>query len=574
MYYIKKLKSYTVSIILIFFIFNIFFLSDTTTYCFDEAYYMGTSMNMVNSGNYFIPQYEGKVRFQKPILFYLFISLIYKIFGISIFNARLVSLIFGLLTGFLIFKIASLLFNNKKSKFYAVISYFSLYSTFIYSRCAITDMCLTFFIILSIYYFLKLYFTNERKYSLLSMGAMGAGTLIKGYIGFILPLTVILAFCLIMMKKNFLNKFIKLFTFPSIITFLIIGVSWYLYMYIIYGNAYLYYIIGYETVHRISHQLINIKNIHYYSIAFLRHLFPFSILFPGLFLFKKERDKLLCHENRKEILFLFIWILLILILFIFFIQEHHSRYILSIVVPFSLLIGNYLSIIENKWLLKCINWVIFISISVVIFLSLLIIDGILVFELKSIDIPCHFYKLYILFFILFLGLLFLIYSTIKQKFKLQVITITLTFILTYSIIIGLIIPDINPKPINLFIKNEFKKIKKDDLLITNNLKTPDRWRITIYRKKDIDKFFENSDINEIVKYLQEIKTEKRKIYFITDMKTFKKFPEEIKEKFGLIMSAFKYRRNINVKKFFKEIKKDKKNIEKFREYYGMFIYEG
>ena len=574
MYSIKELKVYTIAVILVFVIFNLIFLSDTTIYCFDEAYYMGTSMNMVNSGDYFIPQYEGKVRFQKPILFYWFISLIYKIFGISIFNARMVSLISGLLTGFLIFKIASLFFNNKKSKFYAVVSYFSLYSTFIYSRCAITDMNLTFFITLSIYFFFKLYFTNERKYSILSMGAMGAGTLIKGYIGFILPLTVILAFCLIMMRKNFWDKFKKLFTFPGIITFLIIGISWYLYMYIIYGNAYLYHIIGYETAHRISHQLINIGNIHYYSIAFFRHLFPFSILFPGFFLFKKERDKFLYYENKKETLFLFIWLLLILILFIFFIQEHHSRYILSIIVPFSLLIGNYLSIIEKNGMLKSINWIIFILITGIIFLSFLIMGGILVLKLKDINIQFHFYKLYILFFILVLELLLLIYSTINQKFKLQVITVSLTFILTYSIITGLIIPDINPKPINLFIKNEFKKIKKDDFLITNNLKTPDRWRITIYRKKDIDKFFENSDLNEIVKYLYKIKIKRRKIYFITDMKTYRQFPEKLKKRFVLIKEAFKYRRNINVKKFFKEIKKDKKNIEKFKEYYGMFIYEG
>ena len=62
----------------------------------DEKRYMQSTKEMVESGDYITPRYHGRLRFQKPILFYWFILLSYKFFGIGIFGARFPSIVAAL----------------------------------------------------------------------------------------------------------------------------------------------------------------------------------------------------------------------------------------------------------------------------------------------------------------------------------------------------------------------------------------------------------------------------------------------------------------------------------------------
>ncbi|SVC97519.1 uncharacterized protein METZ01_LOCUS350373, partial [marine metagenome] len=128
-------------------------LSEVPPYHSDENFYVTSSHNMVDSGNYITPTYQGKKRFAKPILFYWMVAASYKVFGINLFSARLVSAFFGSLCIPLIYMLGRRMFDNKT----ATISTLLLpgcYLHFQISRWVITDMAMNFFILLAFYFFI------------------------------------------------------------------------------------------------------------------------------------------------------------------------------------------------------------------------------------------------------------------------------------------------------------------------------------------------------------------------------------------------------------------------------------
>jgi len=72
-------------------------LGEVPPYHSDENFYVTSTRNMINSGDYLTPVYHDKKRFAKPILFYWLVAASYKTFGVSLFSARLVSAVFGAL---------------------------------------------------------------------------------------------------------------------------------------------------------------------------------------------------------------------------------------------------------------------------------------------------------------------------------------------------------------------------------------------------------------------------------------------------------------------------------------------
>ena len=88
-------------------------LDEVPPYHADENFYVTSTRNMIDSGNYITPTNHGKKRFAKPILFYWFVAVSYKTFGINLFSARLVSAFFGALCIHLVYILARRMFNSK-----------------------------------------------------------------------------------------------------------------------------------------------------------------------------------------------------------------------------------------------------------------------------------------------------------------------------------------------------------------------------------------------------------------------------------------------------------------------------
>lgn len=116
----------------------------------DEAVYAGQAATLAGYREY--ANHFSLVR-AHPLLFQFFVSIIYR-FTISDVAARVVSVIFGLLTVYLVYKLGETLFNKRvgllASLFLGLLPYHV-----IVSRQALLEPTLTFFFTLTIYLFLK-----------------------------------------------------------------------------------------------------------------------------------------------------------------------------------------------------------------------------------------------------------------------------------------------------------------------------------------------------------------------------------------------------------------------------------
>ncbi|MFC1685695.1 ArnT family glycosyltransferase [Nanoarchaeota archaeon] len=134
---------------------------------------------------------------QGPVWFYL-TDISYKIFGVHLFSARFLSIIFGSLSIILVYLLGSELFNRKVglfASFLMAISPFHIHWTAVYM-----DQTMMFFILIGTYLFLKEY-KSSGKISLLAALFLGIASLAK----IITPLfdLVFAFFMLIILYKNY-----------------------------------------------------------------------------------------------------------------------------------------------------------------------------------------------------------------------------------------------------------------------------------------------------------------------------------------------------------------------------------
>ncbi len=151
-----------------------------------------------------------------PPLVFLIQHFFFFIFGVSTFIARLPFVLFGTLSVYLLYLVGKKLFNSEKV---GLVSAFILaifnYHIWI-SRTGYLEGILTFFIILSFYYFLKLLENNSPKNYFLVGLSLGLAFLCKYTMLFLLPAFF---FYLLIFNRNILkNKRILL----AIIVFLIV----------------------------------------------------------------------------------------------------------------------------------------------------------------------------------------------------------------------------------------------------------------------------------------------------------------------------------------------------------------
>ena len=313
-----------------------------------EKFYFQSVKEMFARHDWLTPYYQGRFRFQKPILFYWLVSLSYLTFGINNFAVRFPSAIFGVLTVIFTFNIGRKLFDRKTGFLAAgLLATFAIF--FMYARYASPDMALTFFVTYSIYLFLKASKGTEsnRNFFALFFVVLGLATLNKGYVGFTLPLIIVCVFIASARKwKLFRDMNIPL----GIFIVLAIALPWYFVMYKLHGEKYLSHIFIRETIMRIFYAPDNktglaflasySKRLFYYIPILLMWFAPYSLFLPNAIVnaFKSKNTYSREKDSYKLILSFFFGI------FIFFtlisVKEYH--YMLPLTPACALIIARYL----------------------------------------------------------------------------------------------------------------------------------------------------------------------------------------------------------------------------------------
>jgi 4-amino-4-deoxy-L-arabinose transferase-like glycosyltransferase len=299
----------------------------------DEGMHATTSKDMVLSGDWITPTFNGEKFYDKPVLYNWFVSLSFLVFGFTEFAARLPSVILGTGCVMVVYLLGRTMFGPMVGFLSGVILATSG-EHLILSRVVVHDIALAFFITLSLFFFYIGFKEgrDRKRYVLLLYASAGFAVLAKGPVGVLLPLLIIGLFLLLQKRLSFLRE---LWSLWGILLFFAIAAPWYVLISLENRDYFSYFFIHQNVMRFLSSKTIHQEPFYYYFPILLGGFLPWSFFLPvallrgirGLF---KERD--------ERIVFLVLWFLVI---FLFFSAASSKlpTYLFPLFPAISLLVG-------------------------------------------------------------------------------------------------------------------------------------------------------------------------------------------------------------------------------------------
>jgi 4-amino-4-deoxy-L-arabinose transferase-like glycosyltransferase len=194
----------------------------------DEAYYAEASREMVESGDWLTPHFNYTDRWQKPVLYYWLTSATFLVLGPTEFAARFWSAMSGLGLVLLTW-VAARRWGGEATAWLAGAIVATCYGYFAEARLALPDLPLAFCITLGIWAAL------ERRWALAGAAA-GLGFLMKGPVALVVPGLVLLP---VWWREGTFRTLRARDIAIAALVFAVIGLPWYVAMYLEHGTAYL-----------------------------------------------------------------------------------------------------------------------------------------------------------------------------------------------------------------------------------------------------------------------------------------------------------------------------------------------
>ncbi len=329
----KNIYPYIVGVIAFFLIF--IGLGTNHLIPWDEAIYAKIAKNMVVSGDFINMTWKNAAAwFEKPPLYIWSIATGMKLFGFSAFAARLPSALFGFGTVLLTYLIA----NKYFGKFAAAISALALATGvhfLYYSRTAMTDVATTFFIMATLFVYLKTIDKNKLHCWFIVGALSGLAVMMKGVVGF-LPLPIIGFIELTRGKKVFSIENLKNYL-TLLIGLVIIVAPWHIVMYQKHGQAFIDNYFFYHVLSRATQDIEDKGRPFFWYLTVMKvsmriWFIPLIAAFP-FFIYKAVK-------KESNYLMFVIWAVFI---FLFFSASKSKIvwYILPIYPVVSIMVGHF-----------------------------------------------------------------------------------------------------------------------------------------------------------------------------------------------------------------------------------------
>lgn len=265
----------------------------------DEALYAELAKGILAKGEWLTLFLGEDVYLRKPPLMFWLVALSFTLFGVSIFSAKLVSILFGIGSCIVLYHLARSLYGSSIGFLSAIV----LTTTPHYVKNAQTlrlDSGLLFFLLLALHLY-HLGFRKERPLLFVAGGAsIGMAFLFKGFFG-LAYLPIIVAVMLLSGKSSTLRS--PYFVGSLLVAALLI-LPWPLYQYALRGQEFLQVFLFQEGVSRLKGELRWGKEWWIYFATIGRYYWPWlPFLLGGFYLIGKE----LWQGGRKH-LFVAVWV--------------------------------------------------------------------------------------------------------------------------------------------------------------------------------------------------------------------------------------------------------------------------
>jgi 4-amino-4-deoxy-L-arabinose transferase-like glycosyltransferase len=323
----------------------------------NEAYYVETPREMLESGDYVNPTFNYEPRVNKPALSYWIVAALYHLFGVSVAVQRVAITLGALLmiaAAYLLARVAS---RDPLAPLLAAAGLAANPRFFMFARRIMIDVTLAALMTLALLCFaLSERYPERRRWLLLGMyTAVGFGVLAKGPVAVVLPGLV---FALYLAAHRELHRVRSMMLPAGALVVLAIVAPWYVALYMESGWTNITgFFIG-ENLDRFT-ELVGPQQrgaLFYLPVVFSDGL-PWSLLLPAaVALWLRERRPIPADPSARVRTLLFLWIATV-VTFFSVSQTKQDLYILPIVVAVAVLGGDAAARgmrtahgVERRWL--------------------------------------------------------------------------------------------------------------------------------------------------------------------------------------------------------------------------------
>jgi 4-amino-4-deoxy-L-arabinose transferase-like glycosyltransferase len=193
----------------------------------DEPAYAQAAREMLETRDWITPHFNGRPRFDKPILFYWLITLTYRVFGVTELAVRFWSALAAVILVLVIARAARRWFGPP-ADLLAGLAFTTNLLTALLARAAVTDMLLTLFVTLAILAGVEALSGSPqpgRWWATTGWAAMGLAVLVKGPVGLVIPGMALGGTLLVLRELR--RGLARLFPWQGLALFAAITFPWY-----------------------------------------------------------------------------------------------------------------------------------------------------------------------------------------------------------------------------------------------------------------------------------------------------------------------------------------------------------
>ncbi|MGH9327421.1 MAG: glycosyltransferase family 39 protein [Terriglobia bacterium] len=303
----------------------------------DEGRNAEVAREMLKTHDWITPHYDGLPYLDKPAFFFWMVAGSFRCFGLSEWAARLPSALLALGTALLAGLMGKKMFGARAGIRAGIILAASPL-VFAFARLVIFDMPLTFLVSLALFFFWLGSRQSERGLGIdvAAFASMGIATLIKGPVGFLLPLITLAVYHAL--SRQF-RKLRRVHWAAGWGVFLVITLPWFIEV-CLHNPGFARYALWRESLLRFATggHLHRTQGPFYYIPIYFGGFFPWSFFLLCIAWGRLKQWRALGEGAHRSELFLLSWAGVV---FVFFTISHSKLpgYFLPAMVPLSLLVA-------------------------------------------------------------------------------------------------------------------------------------------------------------------------------------------------------------------------------------------
>jgi 4-amino-4-deoxy-L-arabinose transferase-like glycosyltransferase len=297
----------------------------------DEGRNSEIAREMLANGAWLMPTYNGIVYLDKPAFFFRAVATSFSIFGENEFAARLPSALAACGVLLMVYRFCRREYDSETAML-AVIVVATTPAFFAMARHVMSDMILAFFVCGAIFssYIAEQYEAARRQnWYLLSAAGAGFATLVKGPVGFLIPLLTLAVFNIVQKNPGWWRRLLHPL---NAVVLLAIVLPWFVALTRARPDFARYGLLE-ESFHRFTTKSFSrTAPFYYYALVVVGGLFAWSMLLPGAAKAARQTWARLAAADR-----LFIVWAIVVVIFFSISKSKLPHYILSAMVALAIL---------------------------------------------------------------------------------------------------------------------------------------------------------------------------------------------------------------------------------------------